>query len=112
MLANHDEIIKAIEDRHEVAVAWRSKDDGGTVQVRRCAPMDYGPSRTARDKTDRYHFWDFESDGPRNHVLSLLESQIVSVEILDSTFDPSSFVTWSPAKSPWFVARTSWGAFN
>lgn len=108
-LPNHEEILKAIELRREVSVSFRSKEDGGAVLVRRCAPMDYGPSRRAHDKTPRYHFWDWESDSPRNHTLSLLGAQIESVEILDATFDPSSFVTW---ETDWFVERKTWGSFN
>lgn len=42
---------------------------------------------------------DFESDSGRNHNLSLLASQITSVEVLGSPFDPSSFVTWDTARS-------------
>lgn len=108
-LPNHDDIIEAIARRREVLVTFRSKEDGGAVLVRRCAPMDYGPSRRAHDKTPRYHFWDWESDSPRTHTLSLLAMQIESVEILDTTFDPSSFVTWAPK---WFVERTTWAPFN
>jgi hypothetical protein len=108
-LRNHDEIIQAITDLQEVRVAFRSKEDGGAILSRRCAPMDYGPSRNARNKTPRYHFWDFESDSGRTHTLSLLASQITSVEVLDSSFDPASFVSW---KAPWFVVRTTWGNFN
>lgn len=111
-LPNHHEFLEAISSLQEVRLTWRSKDDGGTLQTRKCAPMDYGPGRRAHDQTPRYHFWDFESDSGRNHVLSLLPSQIVSVEIVESTFDPSSFVTWDLTKSPWFVPRTTWGASN
>lgn len=108
-LSNHDDIIDAIARRREVMVTFRSKEDGGAILIRRCAPMDYGPSRRAHDKTPRYHFWDWESDSPRTHTLSLLATQIESVEILDTLFEPSSFVTWPPT---WFVGRTTWGSLN
>jgi hypothetical protein len=111
-LPNHDDVIQAIHELHEVRVTWPSKDDGGAVQSRRCAPMDYGPGRRAHDQTPRYHFWDFESDSGTSHTLSLLASQITSVEVLDSTIDPSSFVTWDTKRSPWFVTRTSWASSN
>lgn len=110
-LSNHDGIIQAIHDLREVRVTWPSQDDGGAVQSRRCAPMDFGPSRRAHDQTPRYHFWDFESDSGASHTLSLLASQITVVEVLDSTFDPS-FVTWDTDRSPWFVARASWATSN
>lgn len=111
-LTNHDAVIQAIQDRLEVRVTWPSQEDGGVILRRRCAPMDYGPSRRAREQTSRYHFWDFESDSGSNHTLSLLAAQITSVELLDSTFDPSSFVTWDTARSQWFISRTSWGDKN
>lgn len=108
-LPNHGEIIQAINDLREVRVEFQSKEDGGAILSRSCAPMDYGPSRRASDKTPRYHFWDFESDSGANHTLSLLASQITSVEVLDTSFDPASFVSWDPN---WFVARTTWGSSN
>ncbi len=106
MLANHAEIIQSIHELLEVRVTFRSKDDEMSTLARRCAPMDYGPARSMRVPEDRYHFWDFESDSGKNHVLSLPDQQIVSVDVLGSTFDPSSFVTWEPN---WHVARSSWG---
>jgi hypothetical protein len=105
-LPNHEEFIQAITDLHEVRVEFRSKEDAGKTLYRRCAPMDYGPSLRARDQTPRYHFWDFESDSGSNHTLSLLASQIRSVQVLDSIFDPSAFVRWDPN---WFVVRGTWG---
>lgn len=109
MIRNHYEVLGAIENLREVRVSWRSKDDAGRVQVRRCAPMDYGPSRRAKDQSPRYHFWDFESDSERNHVLSLRADVITSVDVLETQFVPSEFVTWSPR---WFVPRSSWGVHN
>ncbi len=111
-LSNHDEIIQAIQDLREVRVTWPSQDDGGTIQSRRCAPMDFALSRRFRDQVPRYHFWDFESDSGSSHNLSLLAAQITSVEVLASIFNPESFVAWDTQKYPWQVARTSWGPFN
>jgi hypothetical protein len=108
-LHNHDEIIQAINDRNEVRVEFPSKEDGGAILSRVCAPMDFGPGRRVNDQTPRYHFWDLESDSGVNHTLSLMATQITSVEVLRSSFDPSSFVSWDPK---WIVARTTWGEFN
>ncbi|KJL44933.1 hypothetical protein RS81_00401 [Microbacterium terrae] len=71
--------------------------------------MDFAPSTRAHDKTPRYHFWDFESDGPYSHTLSLLAGQIIEVEVLETTFDPETFVTW---KTSWTISRSSWGQHN
>jgi len=108
-LDNHAAIIDAIHDLREVEVTFRSKEDGGATLSRRCAPMDYAPRARAHDKTPVYHFWDFESDGPRNHTLSLPAYQITGVKILDSGFDPSDFVAWDPE---WAIERATWGEHN
>ncbi|GAB3067703.1 hypothetical protein [Nocardioides zeae] len=111
-LANHEDIVQAIHDCREVVVEWRSQDDGGTIQRRRCAPMDYALSRRFHDQAPRYHFFDFESDSGWNHPLSLLSSQIERVEVLESTFDPAMFVTWDTRRSPWVLPRSTWGDHN
>lgn len=110
MIGEHAVFVDAIHGCREVRLEFLSKEDGGAKLNRRCAPMDYGPSRRASDQSDRYHLWDFDSDAPMgSHVLSLLPAQIVSVTLLDTTFDPASFVTWP---TQWFVPRTTWGAHN
>ena len=49
--------------------------------------MDYGPSTYARDKCDRFHSWDYDSD-TEEHPLSLPPEQLISIEVLPDTFDP------------------------
>jgi len=104
-----DEFIAAIWAKQTVRLHFYSKEDGG-VLARKCAPMDYGPSRRATEKNNRYHLWDYESD-TRVHTLSLNPDQIQSIEVLNEEFDPSSFVTWDLVKSPWFVSR-DWGNYS
>jgi hypothetical protein len=77
------------------------------VLSRVCAPMDYGPSRRGKDPSDRFHLWDFTSDTIA-HTLSLKPEQVVSIELLPDTFDPSEFVTWKPN---WIVPR-DWGVHS
>ena len=72
--------------------------------------MDYGPSRRAKEKNDRFHLWDYESD-THVHTLSLSPNQIQRIDIMDETFDPGEFVTWNLATSPWFVKR-DWGQYS
>jgi len=83
-----------------VRVTFYSKEDQ-TVLVRTCAPMDFAPSSRATDKSDRFHFWDYDSD-KYSHTLSLLPNQVHSIEILPDRFVPT-FVTWHPN---WTVSRT------
>ena len=101
--------LSAIHGRKKIRVTFFSKEDGCDL-VRKCAPMDLGPSRRTHDQSDRFHFWDYESD-KRNHTLSLLPDQLRGIELLDESFDPSEFITWDTKASPWFVAR-DWGVHS
>lgn len=107
MHRDHAAFISALENREKVELTFFSKEDGHTL-ARTCAPMDYGPSRRAHDKSDRYHFWDYDSDEVR-HTLSLLPDPIVSIVSTNQRFDPAEFVTWSPIT--WFHPR-DWGAYS
>lgn len=98
--------IEAIQDKIKLKVTFFSKDDGGYI-TRTCAPMDYGPSKRAKSKDDRYHLWDFDSDSG-SHTLSLPINQIKSIVPLGQNFDPAGFVTWSPN---WIIPR-DWGKFS
>lgn len=101
-----DVFIQAIHDRRRVRLTFFCKEDGCNL-TRVCAPMDYGPSRRATQKNDRYHLWDYESD-QRNHVLSLDPGQVKAIEVMEETFDPGEFITWT---TNWFVAR-DWGRYS
>ncbi len=98
--------IEAIHSKRKLKVTFYSKQDNQLL-TRTCAPMDFGPSTRAHDKSNRFHFWDYDSDS-KQHVLSLLPDQVESIELLDDPFDPKEFVTWSPK---WIVAR-DWGAYS
>lgn len=107
MHSDHQEFVDALLNKKKVLLTFFSKEDG-THLLRTCAPMDFGPSRRAKDQSDRYHLWDYDSD-QRNHVLSLLPNQIVKIEPLDESFDPAEFITWSPIS--WFLPR-DWGQYS
>ena len=101
-----DNFIQAIHEKQKIQLSFYSKEDGH-VLIRKCAPMDFGPSRRAKNKSDRYHMWDYESD-TKNHVLSLLPDQVHNITVIEENFDPSEFVAWQPN---WFVAR-DWGTYS
>ena len=100
------QFINSIHEKTKIKLTFFSKEDGHSL-TRLCAPMDFGPSRRANNKDDRYHLWDYESD-QRNHVLSLLPSQVQLIEFLVEDFFPSEFVTW---KTNWIVPR-DWGIYS
>jgi hypothetical protein len=109
MHSDHAVFVDAIDGQRKVVLTFISKEDGGARLVRTCAPMDFGPSRRTKDKSDRYHLWDYDSDGPTGrHTLSLLPSQIISIEESGEAFTPADFVTWDPN---WFYRR-DWGQFS
>ncbi len=87
-----------------------SKEDRAILQ-RSCAPLDYGPLRRAKqDLSNRFHFWDFDSDKV-SHPLSLKQEQIVEILFLHDTFDPATFINWDIKRNPWFISR-DWGTFS
>ena len=104
MHPHHDIFIAAIHSRQRVALHFYSKEDGGALLIRSCAPMDYGPSRRAKVPVNRYHFWDYDSDST-THTLSIVAAQVDRIVAAAIAFEPDEFVTWPPR---WFVAR-DWG---
>ena len=98
--------VGAIHSKNKVILTFHSKEDGHSL-TRTCAPMDYGPSTRAHNKSDRFHFWDYDSDTAK-HTLSLLPEQVISIEVLPETFDPAEFVTW---QTNWIVKR-DWGTYS
>jgi hypothetical protein len=109
MRPDHQNFVDGLHGTRKVLLTFFSKEDGGHL-VRTCAPMDFGPSRRAKDGLDRYHFWDYDSD-KKPHALSLLPEQVVRIELLEERFDPAEFVTWDLGRSPWFLSR-DWGRFG
>jgi hypothetical protein len=106
---DHEVFIAGIGGCTKVVLTFASKEDGGQYLVRTCAPMDYAPGRIAKDRANRYHFWDYDSDSPGGrHTLSLLPEQIISIAATEKPFSPAEFVTWDTA---WNIPR-DWGQFS
>ncbi len=104
-----EDFIRAIHTKKKIRIKFYSKEDSGSLE-RKCAPMDYGPSRRAREQKDKFHLWDYESDTGA-HTLSLNPEQIQELEVLDESFDPGEFVTWNTKEKPWFISR-NWGIYS
>ena len=101
-----EQFIKSIKEKKKIRLTFHSKQDGHSL-TRLCAPMDFAPSSRAKNKDNRFHLWDYESD-TKNHTLSLLPEQILNMEFTDLIFDPSEFVKWS---TNWSIQR-DWGSFS
>lgn len=107
MHRDHGVFLEGLHGLLKVDLTFWSKEDGHLLR-RRCAPMDFGPSRRAHNPADRYHLWDYESDS-HQHTLSLLPEQVDALELSVERFSPAEFVTWAPII--WFVPR-NWGTFS
>lgn len=99
----HETFIRAIHDKKKIIITFFSNEDGHILR-RECAPFDYGPSKRYKDKSPRYHMFDYTSDSG-SHVLSILPNQLKSITITDEDFDPSELVSWTPQ---WHIQR-DWG---
>jgi len=102
---NYLKFINAIHNKSVVLVSVDSKEKG--VITRTCIPFDFGPSKRYKDGSDRFHFYDLDSPEGK-HNLSILEVQLITLEILIDSFEPGDYVTWVPN---WIVAR-DWGAHS
>jgi hypothetical protein len=106
MHPDHPSFVTALEAKKKVMLTFFSKEDGTNLR-RTCAPLDFGPSPRAKDPSDRYHFWDYDSD-EKEHALSLLPDQVVRIEPLEESFDPGTFLTWDTS---WSLPR-DWGEYS
>lgn len=113
-----ERFIAAIKQKQYVEIGYIATGSS-VVSFVTAAPLDFGPSRKAVDKSGRYHMWSVL----RKHVLSIKPEQL-RVLVLPKcvlcdgtpyshehvyTFDPEKLVTWCTKQSPWFVQR-EWGS--
>ena len=97
---------KAIHDKVKLRITYHA-DKYMTEITRLCAPMDIKSSSKSKDKSEKFHFWDYESLNGR-HVTSKLHESISKIEVTDIKFNPSEFVSWS---TNWGISR-DWGEFS
>ena len=57
---------EAIIQKKKLRVSFYSKEDNAVIE-RLCAPFDIGPSRISHNKSNRYHFWDYERKKKKTH---------------------------------------------
>lgn len=98
-------LINAIHSKKKVKVKFDSYEKG--IIERICIPFDFGPSKRYKDGKNRLHFYDLNSPEGK-HNLSILPEQIIEINILEETFSPRDYVTWTPN---WIVQR-DWGIYS
>lgn len=95
-----DIFLSAIHSKNKVKIKFYSKKDERNIE-RKCAPLDFGPSKRTKEKDERFHVWDYEGEkGP--HTSSLTIEQVLGITVLEERFDPRSIVTWTP---DWIISR-------
>jgi hypothetical protein len=102
-----EDFLQAIYTKKYVTIEFIAKSDG-ELRKRKCVPFDYGASKTAKDKSNKFHFYDLDSPNGR-HNLPLNPEQLQSLEVTTETFEPSNYVKWSPIN--WIIER-DWGAYS
>jgi hypothetical protein len=108
-MSDLNRFLSAIENKQKVRVQFYSQEDK-QVLTRTCAPLDYGPSRIAKNPNGRFHLWDYDSSS-EPHILSLLPDQVYDITVLKESFDPATIVTWNVKESPWATWR-DWGKLS
>ena len=112
MHRDHNIFIRAIKERRKIRLVYFREEDNSSSQDKLIVPMDYHLGHRATDKSDYYYFWDFEEEEADNGAPLILEpDKIVSMNMVEETFDPSEFVTWGTRELPWFVKR-DWEEFS
>ncbi len=89
MIPKHKDFVECITLKKKVRVKFYSKPDSGVLD-RVCAPMDYGPGGEIQDGLHRYWLWDYQNH-PSAQAVGLMPQQIVDLEVMGESFDPSDF---------------------
>jgi hypothetical protein len=85
----HDVFVRSLERETKIRLTFFSrKHDQEAVSL--CAPLHFSKSLTGRDEQACYFVWDFGAKKGSN-FLSLLSSQIVSMELTDEAFHTQDF---------------------
>ncbi len=107
-----EQFIQAIHEKKKIELHFFSQEDNRII-VRKCAPMDFGPTGKFKDGINRYHVWDYFPDGGKKpHPIPLEPRQISKLITLDETFDPAEFTkNWNFVPHSWHIPR-DWGQFS
>ena len=82
---DHDVFIEASEKKRTIKLTYINKNNCQNLS-KECVPLHYSKGKIEGDGLDSYYIWDFEATKD-HHFLSLPTSQIISMEMSDSTFN-------------------------
>ncbi len=91
MHSDHNVFIQGIQQKKRLKLTFSGRKNPQSL-VRQCAPLHYSKGQIEGDDLDSYYLWDFEVT-KGNHFLSLSPSQIVAMELAESTFNIEDFIT-------------------
>lgn len=100
---DHDEFIMGLLEKRKVMISFFSTG-GADHEIRSCAPVDFGPSGRFKDKTNRYHFFDF-TGRPGPHPMALKAEQIYRIRVTDEHFEPEAFLGRYRGPGRWWIDR-------
>jgi hypothetical protein len=109
MHKDHDNFVDAIDKKRRIRLIF--SDNNKHLQAKTVVPLDYSPGNRETDKSDFYHFWDFEV-GANGTPLILLPEQIQDMDVDKDTFDPTEFVdALGGEQRQWrhFFIKRNWG---
>ena len=85
MHSDHEVFIEASVKKRTIKLKYFNKKKCQNLS-KECAPLHYSKGKIEGDDLDSYYIWVFEAMRGC-HFLSLPTSQIISMEILDKTFN-------------------------
>lgn len=85
MHRDHKIFIEAFEKKRIIKLTYFNRNNRNNLS-KECAPLHYSKGKMDGDDLDSYYIWDFEAV-KGDHFLSLLTSQIISMEMSDKTFN-------------------------
>jgi hypothetical protein len=109
MHADHATFVSALEQKRLVKLTFHNTKTGRD-QVLTCAPLDFGPLRGALDASPRYQLWNAQAKRPPFNVTAL-PNDVQHIEMLETTFEPETIITWKFKPNAWSHAR-DWGNFS
>ncbi len=103
MHSDHDVFIQGIEQKKRIQITFFRRKNLQNL-LRQCAPLHYSKGQVEGDDLDCYYFWDFNT-AKGSHFLALPPSQIVTMELVEGTFNVEDFsnlgeVTSQSTKGP------------
>ena len=85
MHRDHKIFIEAFEKKRIIKLTYFNRNNRNNLS-KECAPLHYSKGKMDGDDLDSYYIWDFEAV-KGDHFLSLLTSQIISMEMSSRTFN-------------------------